>query len=777
MLPMRKRVVVTGIGAISAAGSDVSGFVEALRDGRSCFSELSDSRFGGLRATHAGLIHCIAPDPDDPPEVRVLDDYIHLALGPFRQALAGAGLLGDLGPRAGVVLGTCSGGMLSIEKHYASLASGVDCLDADLLFSKRYYTAAKVLAWAAGASGPTITVTTACAAGSGAIAQGADLIRSGQVDMVVAGGADAFAPSTLAGFDALKATAVGHTTPFSKNIGLNLGEGAAFFVMENLDHAIARNGPILAELLGYGLSNDAYHPTAPDPSTKGQVAAMERALSDGGASPEVVDYVNAHGTGTRANDPIESKSIQRALGSRADTVPTSSTKSMIGHCLGGAGALEATATIAAARAGFFPPTAGFEGAREGCNLPDYVPDPGRPWNGRVALSNSFGFGGHNATLLIDTAPDNSSPITALPSPEGSVVITGIGLVTPLGLGLEPLVRGSESGVSPIDRFESPCDPFPAGLVPDIDTRRVDKRIRTRGMDLCSKYATLATWSALSHAGVKPRPGTMAEVGLVTGLATGPSTGEAEHLRRVFQNGLELDSLGAFPYVVPNSVSGNVARSMMLKGHNTVLSCGWGAGLVALVSAVMAVELGHSDAICALAADELTSRTVADGYITGLWGPGTGVVPGEGAAALMIERQEAAQERKAPLLAQVLGYGLATDADSPRTGGEGALVRALTGAIARAGVGVDRIAAVATGGGGTAGDTLEQLVLKQIFGSHQPRIASLADRLGCAEATLPLFNLSTLIATENPGAILAATFLTPEGCGGAVIVQLMENGSG
>jgi 3-oxoacyl-[acyl-carrier-protein] synthase II len=270
---------------------------------------------------------------------------------------------------------------------------------------------------------------------------------------------------------------------------------------------------------------------------------------------------------------------------------------------------------------------------------------------------------------------------------------------------------------------------------------------------------------------------MAEVGLVTGLATGPSTGEAEHLRRVFQNGLELDSLGAFPYVVPNSVSGNVARSMMLKGHNTVLSCGWGAGLVALVSAVMAVELGHSDAICALAADELTSRTVADGYITGLWGPGTGVVPGEGAAALMIERQEAAQERKAPLLAQVLGYGLATDADSPRTGGEGALVRALTGAIARAGVGVDRIAAVATGGGGTAGDTLEQLVLKQIFGSHQPRIVSLADRLGCAEATLPLFNLSTLIATENPGAILAATFLTPEGCGGAVIVQLMENGSG
>ncbi len=775
---MRRRVVVTGIGAISAAGADVSGFVEALRDGSSCFSELPDPRFGSLRATHAGLIDHIAPDPDDPQEVRVLDDYVHLALRPFRQAIASAGLMGDLGPRAAVVLGTCSGGMLSSEKHYASLSSGVDCLDADLLFSKRYYTAAKVLAWAAGASGPTITVTTACAAGSGAIAQGADLIRSGLVDIVVAGGADAFAPSTLAGFDALKATAVGCTTPFSKNIGLNLGEGAAFFVMENLDHAVARNGPIFAELLGYGLSNDAYHPTAPDPSTKGQVAAMARALSDGGASPDVVDYVNAHGTGTRANDPIESKSIRRALGSRADVVPTSSTKSMIGHCLGAAGALEATATIVSARAGFFPPTAGFTGAREGCNLPDYVADAGRPWNGRVALSNSFGFGGHNATLLIDTAPQHASPVTALPSPKGSaIVITGIGLVTPLGLGLEPLVHGTGSGVAPIDRFDSPCDPFPAGLVPDIDTRTVDKRIRTKGMDLCSKYATLATWSALFHAGVKPRPATMAEVGLVTGLATGPSAGEAEHLSRVFQNGLELDSLGAFPYVVPNSVAGNVARSMMLKGHNTVLSCGQGAGLVALISAVMAIEQGHGDALCALAADELTSRTVADGYKTGLWGPGTGVVPGEGAAALLVERQEVAQKRKAPQLARILGYGLATDADSPRTGGEGALVRALTGAIARAGVGFDRICAVATGGGGTTGETLEQHVLKQVFGSHQPPIASLAQRLGCAEAALPLLNLSTLLATESPGAILAGTFLTPEGYGGALIVKLLENGSG
>jgi 3-oxoacyl-[acyl-carrier-protein] synthase II len=665
--------------------------------------------------------------------------------------------------------------MLSIEKHYQSLSSGGDCLDSDLLFSKRYYTAAKVLAWAAGAYGPTITVTTACAAGSGAIAQSADLIRSGVADVVVGGGADAFAPSTLAGFDALKATAVGCTTPFSKNIGLNLGEGAAFFVMESLEHAAGRNAEILAELLGYGLSNDAYHPTAPDPSTKGQVAAMERALLDGGASPDLVDYVNAHGTGTRANDPIESRSIQRLLGKHADAVPTSSTKSMIGHCLGGAGALEATATIISARAGFFPPTAGFEGAREGCNLPDYVPDSGRKWKGRIALSNSFGFGGHNATLLIDTAPEQASPVTELPAPKGTgTVITGVGLVTPLGLGLEPLVNGTGVGVDPIGRFDAPCNPFPAGLVPDIDTRDVDKRIRARGMDLCSKYATLATWSALSDAGLKPRPDAMAQVGLVTGLATGPTTGELEHINRVFQNGLKLDSLGGFPYVVPNSVSGNVARSMMLKGHNTVLCCGEGAGLVALVSAVMAIEQGHGDAVFALASDELTSRTVADGHKTGRWGPGTNVIPGEGAAALLVERQTVAVERKAKGIAEILGYGLATDAGSPRTGGEDALRRALTTAIEDAQVAASQISAVATGVRGDSVDYLEQRVLKQVFGSHHPQAVSLADRLGFAEAALPLFNLSYLLSVQDPGAIAGVTFLTREGFASAVIIRVVEN---
>ncbi len=770
---MRRRVVVTGIGTISAAGGDTDGFVEALSQGRQCFSKLDDPGLDGLRATHAGLVFGLKPNPDDPRAVQALDRNVHLALIALREALSKAGLKGTaLGSRAAVVLGTCSGGMLSIERHYEGLARGVDLLDESLLFSKQYHTAAKILAWASGAGGPVLTVVTACAAGAGAIAKGADLIRAGLCDLSLVGGSDTFAPSTLAGFDALKATSVGPCAPFSKNIGLNLGEGAAFLVLESLKHAQKRGVPILAELLGYGLSNDAYHPTTPDPTSKGQTAAMARALLDGGVVPEMVDYVNAHGTGTRANDPAESRAIQRLLKDRIDKVPVSATKSMIGHCLGGAGALEASATILSARAGFVPPTAGFEGPRDGCNLPDYVPDAGRKWTGRIALANSFGFGGNNATLLLDVAPNIEQPVQPLPEPENrQAVITGVGLVSALGLGIDPFKNNTQDGITSFDRFDIPHDPCPAGLVPPINPRDIDRRLDVRGMDRCSTYATMAVRCALLHADLKPRPGAMAQVGMVMGLATGPSQGESDHLQAVYKSGFKLDRLGAFPYVVPNSVAGNVSRSLMLKGHNTVLAGGKGAGLAAMISSAIAVEQGHVDTVLATAADELTERTVADGLKSGRFGPGTGITPGEGAAAFVIENKETAVSRGAGVLAEIKGYALATDVDTPFTRSSQTLIRALNIALERAEVDSDEISLVATGGGGHKMDNMEINALNHVFDT--PRVVSFADRVGVSEACLPLINLSYLLATGDPETLVAATFLGEEGFAGAVIIHLMK----
>ena len=765
-----RRIAVTGIGTISAIGRDAAAFTEALRRGARGFSRIEDRRLAGLRATHAALVGVLEPDPSAPPEVRSADRCVHLALRALGESLLSAGLAAEgLGARGGVVLGTCSGGMLSIERHYEALARGEDPVDAELLFSKRYYTAAKVLAWAAGARGPALTVVTACAAGTGAIAQAADLIRAGLADVVAAGGADAFAPSTLAGFDALKATAEGTCAPFSQPIGLNLGEGAAFLILERYDRAIERGASILAELLGTGLSNDAYHPTAPDPTARGQLAAMQAALADAGVTAARVDYINAHGTGTRANDPAESRAISRLLGDRAGTVPVSSTKSMIGHCLGGAGALEASATVLAARAGFLPPTAGFSGRREGCDL-DYVPDAGRRFDGRIALSNSFGFAGNNACAVVDVAPDAAAGIGAAPAPRPDVaVVTGCGVITPLGVGTNPLVGGG-SAIAAIDRFDVPARPFPAGLVPRIDARDVDRRLDLKGMDLCSRYAALAVRAALDAAELKPRPRATSEVGLVLGIATGPGQGEAEHLDAVFRGDFVLQHLGAFPYVVPNEVAGNVARSLLLRGHSTVIAAGQGAGLVACASAAIAVVLGHAEAIVAAAADELTPRSVADGFAVGLCGPGSRVVPGEGAAALVVESRRAALERGAKPLAEVLGVGLVTEGAAPCRGDRAAAcLRAAEEALSRAGVAPGDVAALVAGSAHTGAPDEEIRALAGLFGG---RLAAgdLASRIGFAEAALPLVELAVAIERAAAGQIVLAAYATPEGVGSAVVVR-------
>lgn len=769
---MRPRIAVTGIGAFCSVGRDSNEFVDALRTGRRGFVELKDPRLAKLRATHAALIDRVEPAPGDPTEVRALDRNVHIALTALREAVARAGLDREpLGPRAGIVFGTCSGGMLSIERHYEALVRGEDPLDDTLLFSKRYYTTAKVLAWAAGAGGPVMTVVTACAAGAGAICQGADLIRAGMADVVVAGGSDAFAPSTLVGFDALKATCVGMCAPFSTPIGLNLGEGAAFLVLERFDRVLERGAMPLAELMGCGLSNDAYHPTAPDPSAKGQLAAMRSALSDAGVEPDRLDYVNAHGTGTRANDPAEARAIAKLIGERAAAVPVSATKSMIGHCLGGAGALEASATLLGARAGIFPPTAGFEGLREGCDV-DCVPDPGRAWSGRVALSNSFGFAGNNACLVMDVEPEIERAASELPEPDaGRAAITGIGLVTSLGLGDEPLV-GDASGIVEVERFAVPEQGFRAGLVPEIDPRKIDRRLDLRGFDLCSRYTALAVRTAMERAGVRPRPSTAEHTGLVVGLANGPGQGENDHLRATFESDFELPSVGAFPYVVPNEVAGNVARVLMLKGHSTVLATGAGAGLAAAISSVIAVEQGRCRAILAAAADELTERSVADGHRLGLWGRGNGVPPGEGAVALMVEPVAAARERGARVIAEVLGYAMAADPNGPRQGDRLAvLARALEGAIERSGVNQSEVASVAIGGGGPNGAKAEATAIERVFRRELVPF-TLANRIGAPDAALSLMNLSHLLSRSEPGSAIAAAQASDEGIASALILRVV-----
>ncbi len=265
---MRRRVVITGLGVLSCAGGDVAEFQQNVLRGACCLTRIEDPRAAQLHSRYAGQLHGAgAAKLRTEPGLEGFDRFVHIALVAAREAVAAAGVCpAELGRRMGLIFATCSGPMLLIEQHYERLLRGDGRLSAEQLFAKRYHCGAKVLAHALGVQGLSTTVVTACSASTAAMGLAADLIRCGLLDSALAGGSDALATSTLAGFEGLKATCEGKCAPFSKPLGLNLGEAAGFVFLETPGGARARGASILAELLGSGMSNDAYHCSAPEPA-------------------------------------------------------------------------------------------------------------------------------------------------------------------------------------------------------------------------------------------------------------------------------------------------------------------------------------------------------------------------------------------------------------------------------------------------------------------------------------------------------------------------------
>ncbi|MGH7822156.1 MAG: beta-ketoacyl-[acyl-carrier-protein] synthase family protein, partial [Candidatus Binatia bacterium] len=319
-----------------------------------------------------------------------------------REARRSSGLAdsGVAAPRIGVAVGGTTGGMLEAEERYRRASREGRRLGAPILLSMPVHATADALAAVFGLEGPRITVATACSSSVNSIGLAADAIQEGRADVMIAGGTEAHCKMTFAGFNALQAIDPGVCRPFDRRrAGLSLGEGAAILVLEAEEHARRRGADVLAEIGGYGASADAHHMTAPDPEGRGAVLAMRRALAEAGVSPAEVDYVNAHGTGTPQNDPIETRAIHQVFGAHAPRLAVSSTKSQLGHCLGAAGAVEVLATVLAIRHGFVPPTANLEEPDPECDL-DYVSRTARERKVRIALSNSYGFGGNDASICL-----------------------------------------------------------------------------------------------------------------------------------------------------------------------------------------------------------------------------------------------------------------------------------------------------------------------------------------------------------------------------------------
>jgi 3-oxoacyl-[acyl-carrier-protein] synthase II len=351
----------------------------------------------------------------DRKEIKRMDPFIHIAMAAAHLAVTDSGLTIDeeLGPRVGVYVGSGLGGLSTLERyHKAYLEGGARKISPFFIPMLISNLAPGHIAMKYGAKGPNITTTTACAASSHAIGEALEAIRRGACDAVLAGGAEAtITPMGLGGFCAMKALSTRNgdpaaaSRPFDKERdGFVMGEGAAILVMEELESAKKRGAKIYGEVLGYGASADAYHVTAPAPGGEGAVRCMRAALADGRVNPEQVDYINAHGTSTPYNDLYETMAIKTVFKDHCSRVMVSSTKSMTGHLLGAAGAVESLFSVLALRDGAVPPTINYTTPDPECDL-DYVPNTARRTPIRYALSNSFGFGGTNSCLLFGRFPE------------------------------------------------------------------------------------------------------------------------------------------------------------------------------------------------------------------------------------------------------------------------------------------------------------------------------------------------------------------------------------
>ena len=403
------RVVVTGLGAVTPIGNDVPTYWEGLSTGKNGVAPIT--LFDAARHACRFAAEVKGFDPSgsiEPKEAKRWDRFCQFAVVAAKQAVAHADLTIDArnANRIGTAIGSGVGGLLMMETQAHVLAErGPDRVSPFCVPMMIPNMATGLTAIALGAKGPSSAVATACAAGSNAIGDAYRLIQMGLADAMVCGGAEsAITPLGVAGFASAKALSFRNDDPATasrpfdaERNGFVIGEGAGVIVLESLEHARARGAEILAEVVGYGMTCDAHHITSPSPGGIGGAEAMRLALADARIEAAAVDYVNAHGTSTQANDSNETAAIKSALGDRAYQIPVSSTKSMTGHLLGGSGGIEAVAAVLAIGHNLVPPTINYQNPDPACDL-DVVPNQAREQTLNVVLSNSFGFGGHNVCL-------------------------------------------------------------------------------------------------------------------------------------------------------------------------------------------------------------------------------------------------------------------------------------------------------------------------------------------------------------------------------------------
>ncbi len=748
------RCVVTGLGMLNAIGNSVDEcWAEAVK-GKSGIKSPKSVNTEGCYADLGAEVDC--DDLDNTPYADEMDRVSKICVKAAGEAVRDAGLdmANENATRVGVIMGSCVGGVVSIENYYRGTEN------ADEITKMPISAIANSVARTYGAGGVVTNIANACAAGTISIAYACDLIRAGVGDVFIAGGADAFASVPYAGFISLHALDAQPCSPFNRCTGITLGEGSGAIVVESYEHAVARGAKIYCEVLGSGVSSDAHHITAPRPDGEGQMNAIRRALTNSGINPADIGYINAHGTGTAKNDEAEFLSLHTIFDETNDDLSVSSTKAMVGHCLGAAGAIEAVFAIKALTENTVPPTVGYdeeglEKLKERAGKIDFRPNVAREKELTYVMNNSFAFGGNNASIIFSKTAGN----VTLPEAQDDIYVTGFGIVSPVGNGVDNYIEAVKANTVPAEASVASsvgADDYAAcGL----------KMAFYRKLDKFSQLQAVSGMEALAHANLTVTDENATDIGIVVGTADGPLSTVCDFQKDLVARGNAAGSAFKFPNTVYNAAGGYLSICSGIKGYDVTVTNGTQSGLASIAYGVNVIRAGQENIVLATGTDE-NSEIIDSLYrklghvadeVHGAYTDDNGFVLGDGSVTMVLESAKSAKARGAKTYAKVAGYGMANAGVKfgTVTGSDAALAEAIRLACKEAGIAESDIDAVVGCGCGYAPvDNMEIAAYTTVFGD---KLASLPvftvkDTVGecrAASATLSAVHASLLLAGEVP----------------------------
>ncbi|WP_160036901.1 beta-ketoacyl-[acyl-carrier-protein] synthase family protein [Paenibacillus sp. An7] len=725
---MRKhRVVISGVGIFCSIGADKHQVLSSMKKNETGIGPMTRFSTDKFLSKIGAEVKDYCPDNYFSKEEKRKYDYCsQFGIIAAKEALDESGITvnAENSTRIGVAFGTCNGGINFLEEQ-----GTVTELDIERTARYPFFQQGDSMASFFGLQGPVNTLNTACAASGNAIGYAFDMIQSGYADLMLAGGSDSMSSSVYAGFNVLQALNTEPCSPYNNRFGLSLGEGAAFVVLETLESAQARNAHIYAEICGYGLSSDAYHETAPEPEGRGIQIAVEYALSNANVAKNEIQYINTHGTGTKANDPAELYGLRQLFGEEGfRNILFSSSKAYFGHNLGAAASIEYVTTLLALQEGLLPATIHFETAREGIDPSNLIINEMRKSHVEYFLCNNSAFGGHNCSIVSYNWAIGARQVEkTVESERCRVAIVGQGTVSRMG-------HRSGSILSwLLDDQQVTENTF--------SLKEYDKDLYERRMNRLSQYSIGAAHLALLDAKISISQNDH-EIGLFYGTSRGSLDSAHKYLSAIFEKGLDNASGVYFPDMVLNSTAGKIAKKLGLKGYGTSMSTGGNDGLVSALYGYEVISAGIQKYGLIGAGDELSSFSSQVDRALGL-----SDIPyemGEGSAFLVLMDLEQAKQEGREVYAELKGFGVAFRGNT--TDEEGTtLKRAVEMALQRSGLTASSIDFVLYNSTTIPGEpSPDNQALTEMFSDEAVPIICLNDSFGYCESTGSLLHLTAAV---------------------------------